>query len=135
MADLTDEQRIAAAAFTDGLRSLAEWLDEHPDYAAGLASLGRTFDLPVWTKEELADAARAFGKATKKIVGPFFTVVKDFGGGVTLEAYTGREKVCRKIVTGTREVPAQTIPAHTEEIIDWVCDEPLLRSVPDEQVA
>ena len=52
------------------------------------------------------------------------TISRDFGG-VRLEAFLLRAEVCERVVTGTREVPAQVTPAHTEEVVEWQCS-PLL---------
>lgn len=47
-------------------------------------------------------------------------------GILTLRISAERSQVCRKIVTGTKVVPAYTIPERVEEDVEWVCDEPLL---------
>lgn len=53
---------------------------------------------------------------------------------MSVNIITDREAVCRRVVTGTREV-TKTVPApgadtvevtETVEDVEWVCDEPLL---------
>ena len=46
---------------------------------------------------------------------------------LTYQVYIMRNQVCERIVTGTKEVPAISYPAHTEEIVEWKC-EPWLES-------
>jgi len=41
---------------------------------------------------------------------------------VTVTYQVDRESVCKKVVTGTEEVPEQVIPAHTKENFEWVCE-------------
>lgn len=119
-----------AAEFADGLRALAEWCEQHPEYTP---TYTMPFNAYVGTREDLVAARRALGAVSKSAVSTVFYIHRDFGGGVALEINVPREEVCRKVVKGTREVPEKVVPAHVEEDVEWVCDEPLLRAA-DEAV-
>lgn len=41
---------------------------------------------------------------------------------VTVTYEVNRESVCRKVVTGTKHVEEKIVPAHDEEIVEWVCE-------------
>lgn len=107
----TDRQECIA-----GLRELADFLDAHPEVAAPLYSslLSR-----VNTREDLMAVAQ-IGGWKKVYEGEYFTLRRTFAG-VTLDVYTDRTTVCRKVVTGQRVVPAR--PECTEDVFEWVCEE------------
>jgi hypothetical protein len=104
-----------------GLRQLADFLEAHPAVPLpvlwGLNAYARS-------RADLAAAARV-GGWTKSYNDSWFALSREFGeGAVTLEINIERGQVCRKVVTGTRVVPAQ--PESVVETYDWVCDEPAL---------
>lgn len=105
-------------------RAMLDWLEQHPEFLPPYCPI--RLDIFVASKEELAEAARKMGRAEKSALGGFFTVSKKFGEH-SLEVSAARELVCRRVVTGVREIPEEIRPARTEEIVDWVCDEPLLK--------
>jgi hypothetical protein len=37
-----------------------------------------------------------------------------------------REKFCKKVVVETKVIPARMIEERTEEVVEWVCDDPVL---------
>ena len=41
---------------------------------------------------------------------------------VTVTYSVDRESVCRKVVTGTKHIEEQIVPAHDEEVTEWVCE-------------
>lgn len=81
--------------------------------------------LPDTIKAKMAGYARALKPCKKDFSGQSFALTRKFGI-LTVRIAAEREKVCRKIVTGTKVVPAYTIPERIEEEAEWVCDEPLL---------
>jgi len=81
--------------------------------------------IPDSIKGKMAGYARALKPCKKDFSGQSFALTRKFGI-LTLRISASREQVCRKIVTGTRVVPAYTIPERIEEDAEWVCDEPLL---------
>ena len=120
----------AETSFADGLRALADWIDANP----GVVDVPEvTLNVPFFDREEFTEAVKALGGHREKIAhDSYFVVRRTFGEGVQLDVYMPREQVCRKVVLGTREVPERVVPARTEEIVEWVCDDSLLASVAEE---
>lgn len=117
---MTDEQ----TTWITDLRALADWLEQNPDY---IPYDGFRGDIFVYSREEIAAAARRFGKAEKKSEGGYFFVRKSFGRH-RIDVNAPRESVCTKVVRGVEHVAEQIIPAYDKEIVDWVCDESLLKA-------
>jgi len=111
------------AAFVKGLRELAAFLEAHPTLPLPVAPSLNAF---VYTKEAMAAIARTPGvRWEKHAAGDFFALRVNFSGEHYYDVNVSRSEVCRKVITGTRFVPAQE--ARQEEITEWVCDgEPLL---------
>lgn len=109
----------------ESLRQLADFLDAHPEVEIGGTSVC-LLDY-VNTREELAAIAKR-GSWRKVYTSDYFELHRDFGNGITLQVYTNRANVCRRVVIGQRTVPAVPAqPAHIEDVVEWVCeDEPLL---------
>jgi hypothetical protein len=81
---------------------------------------------------QLKRAVKALGKAEKSQDSYYFDVTRKFGC-IELQFSINREKVCKRIVVGVKEVPQELIPArlveaHTEEIVEWQCEDSLLRA-------
>lgn len=117
------------------LRDLADFLEARPEIAEQVCPVN--VNVFVYSRKEMALAARAFGKADKVIVGDWMCLRRVFGQ-VTLDVNVTREKVCRKVVTGTRVISASVLPAReetvvpetVEEIVEWQCD-PILGEQPE----
>ena len=117
-----------------GLREIADWWEQHPEVEPPVDQRVLVY---VQTKEDLADVARALGRAEKYGDDNWFGVKRKFGP-IYLDAYGERQTVCTRIVKGTRTVthevpdPDATLPTITvtEEVedVEWVC-EPLLSVV------
>lgn len=109
--------------FIQGLRDMADFFENHPDLKFPHYSGLNVF---VNTREEIAEIARQ-STWSKVYAGHWFCLRKQFGSDLTLEINISREEVCRKVVTGTRVVPAMpAMPATeetVEEVTEWVCDE------------
>lgn len=137
------------AAYTAGLRALADLLDAHPQLIENvslsqsdlLVSLGWMSD-PMSRMAEFIRAALDRRLPIKKTYDDEWgTVFIDLGGGVRLQVYARREQVCERIVTGTREVtrevpdpealkavPTVTV-TETVEDVRWDCKPLLSESV------
>ena len=113
---MTHEERDE---FIHGLRELADFLDAHPTVEVPIYAMLNVF---VNTKDELAAHART-ATWEKVYNGNWFTLRKEFGT-IKYEINATRDTVCRKVVKGTRVVPAR--PEHTVEEVEWVCEEALL---------
>ena len=119
-----------------GLRDLADFMESnglelpelHVSISAGIRSyhpgtfVTRTNEQK---KALMRRAAKAMSPCKKVHEGRSFYLKRKFGP-INLSIITDREVVCQKIVVGTREVPEYIAPAHTEEIAEWVCSDPLL---------
>jgi len=116
LADFIEENGVKLP-WDEPRMELVEWIyDEQPD--------GKT------AKQQMAEAARIFGNAKKVHSSDYFDLRRYFGP-IKLEFTTARENVCRKVVKETTIIPAEYVPARikperTEEVVEWVCDEPLL---------
>jgi len=134
------------AAFTDGLRLIADWLDANPDVP--LPYLDSTIsgeDRPTLTillgwwsgkdqREQMATIGRAMGQFAKyaRPDGDRFAISHLFGS-IAVTATAARDEVCERVVVGTHEVteevpdpealaalPTVTVTKTVEEV-EWVC--------------
>lgn len=141
------------AAFTRGLRELADWFDAHPEvplpyfgahpepghYTPTMSIyLSRNIQDEGDPRSNLAVIARAMGNAQKSAndrTGRMY-VWRNFGG-IALSASVERAEVCERVVVGATEVP-KTVPdpvalaeipmievIETVEEVEWRCS-PLL---------
>ncbi|HEX5347886.1 MAG TPA: hypothetical protein VFW64_12430 [Pseudonocardiaceae bacterium] len=132
----------ARQEYIDGLRALADLLEANPDLRLPYTGRDRGGALLVMPhgdeRDEVAEWARALpGEKSKTVRDEYF----DLDGqlhGLHLRVIAHRDKVCRKVVKGTREVKEQvpvkfTTVTKTVEDVEWVCD-PLLGATNDDQV-
>lgn len=80
------------------------------------------------TRTNMREYARMMKPCKKDYVGGSFSLKRSFGS-IMLQINTKREAICQEIKTG--EVihhEEYTIPARTEEVVEWVCNDPLLAS-------
>lgn len=118
--------------YAASLREIADFIDAHDELefdAPNYLRLGWCYGSDNEAQQQIAAFARAFGSCEKEYGDAFFKVSRKIGE-IKVYAATSREKVCRKVVKGTRVVPRQVIEAkiieeHEEEIVEWEC-EPLL---------
>lgn len=106
--------------FIAGLREAADFLEANP--ALPTQSTPITINVFVETKAELAAIART-GQWDKSGNDNHFWIKREVGA-ISYEVNIARSKICRRVVTGTRVVPARE--AEVVEDVEWVCDEPLL---------
>ena len=130
-----DTEITARAQFVSALRELADFIEAHPSLPVPFTSMQA--NVFVSTKTQLAELARTPGVFWEKTVDnnyfwlrKRFGQLRDNGYGASYDVNISRSEVCRKIVKGTRIVPAQ--PEHEVEEVEWVCDEPLLRGATKE---
>src|ERR1700681_592109 len=100
---------------------IADWLEQHPEIELPYDAQCYSY-FAATTKEAMVRLARTFGSCEKEYSTGLFSIKKQFGA-ISFEATCSREQVCERVVTGKREVPAQTITtaAHTEDIVEWRC--------------
>jgi hypothetical protein len=80
-------------------------------------------------KEQAKRVARVLAKGAlveKRHNNYSLDLVRTFGTNIKLIYSINREKFCKKVVTGTKVVPAYVREEHTEETFEWVCDDPVL---------
>lgn len=147
MTTITEE--IVRASYIDGLRALADVLEDHPEVPLPYHGHGCEISINFLSgpdpRERLAAAARAFPCDWRKDAweapdggAAYFDLLgKLHGLRLKLAAY--REAVCTRVVTGTedREVEEVVTPAVTRtvtkpvEVVQWVCA-PVLAPAKDE---
>jgi hypothetical protein len=120
--------------FIEGLRAVANFYEQNP--GAWYDGMHLTLNMYVWgrsARKTLAEMARAFGQCNKVYDDNNITLSRQFSEQVTLAVFAPRAKVCRRVVLGTRILPARIVPATEEvripassvEILEWQCG-PLL---------
>lgn len=113
--------------FIDNLRALLDFLEHN-----------ESVPVPSWQqfnvfcdKSEVQQAARAC-KWEKHFSGNYAVLRRSFGS-IEYDLDIEREQICKKVVTGTRIVPAtEAIPAkpeHSEDVTEWVCEGSILEAV------
>jgi hypothetical protein len=111
---------VRRTAFIQSLCDCADFLERHqavkaPQYV--------TMNVFVNTREEVAAHAKA--ASWKKVHSDdWFWLHREFGEDLSLDITASRETVCRRVVTGTRTIPAR--PEETVEEVEWVCDDAVL---------
>jgi len=132
---------ITAAEYAAGLRELADWIEAHPE----MPRPGGT--LTVYTlnsREEAAACLKALGTCQKEYTESNFYLSREFGP-IKLTFMFYRSAVCQRRVVGQKQVgtqviparitPEEIIPAHTEDIVEWDCEESLLALTTEESAA
>jgi hypothetical protein len=132
---LSNPDQLRRQRFIEGLRAVAQFYEQNPD--AWYDGIHLTLNMYIWgraAREILARTVRAFGPCTKNYDHTNVTVSRKFSDQVTLSVFAPRAKVCRRVILGTRILPARTVPAtgevhlpaSSEEIVAWRCG-PLLQ--------
>lgn len=114
-------------AYIQNLRALADFLESHPGVVTpGGDPTATTINAFAVDKAEIASVARASTWEKHYGTGPsagYFWLKKQFGF-IAYEVNCHREDVCRKVVKGTKVIPAK--PEEVVEDVEWVCDDALL---------
>lgn len=138
-----------AITYVAGIREFADWIEQNGELLEDegrLTTAGLTFYLAAHDKKELAQFAKMLGRATKEIDSTGDFALKRKCGPVTIHVYAQREKVCERVVTGTKtktqlvhdpalleQVPMVEVTEEVEEV-EWVCP-PSLLALAEEAVA
>lgn len=121
-----------------GLRTLADLLEDQPDFPAPY-----DVELPIFYSSLpngrlgppiIADDARAAmavapGGWSKDYSDSYVTYRKDFSEVVALELILNREAVCRKVQVGVKHIEATE--ARDIPVYEWVCESDELEPVDD----
>lgn len=116
-----ERERQERAAFLASVRAFADWMERNP--GIGIPSSPLMVDVFVPDRETIAAYAR-MTSWEKGYNEQWMWLRKTFGAFVQFDVNVKREKVCRRVVKGTRVVPAR--PEETVEDVEWVCDDALL---------
>lgn len=130
-------------AYADGLRALAQWVEEtsFPIPSIAISRFKCDRELSVYSPwiddesfvERAGSAARLIGGKVKKgesYAGGPFTLTRDFGGNVTFLYSISREAVCEKVVEDVLE--DRYVPVDEEAALDLECRIDDLKSRLDE---
>ena len=116
----------------ESLREMALFLEARPKLPKVSSTM--RFDIWCFTKEAARAVARMVGgKLTKDGSWETYMILKRQIGTFSLEINITRKEVCERVVVGTRTIeatPEQILPAtpeREEEIIEWRCDESILK--------
>ena len=113
--------------FVADVRAVADFFEQHPEVP--LPFMPVDFDIyGVDDPAELATIVRACGNIVKSTA-PEHNLLRlkhKVGEFCQIGVISPLNTVCRRVVTGTRVVPSQTLPAltlpeRTEEIVEWEC--------------
>ena len=120
---MINQHSIREKAQILAMRSLLDFLEANPIIPIPNFS---SVDAWVYDGGSIADFARAMKPVEKKAFGNLYILRRDFGNSVALEVNFPRNDVCERVVVDTEDVPEEVTPAHTREIVEWVCPESLL---------
>ncbi len=112
-----EQEQEQRADYIRGLRELASFLEAHPAVQTPPSTNVNVF---VRYKSDITSHAR-LASWQKRYIGNWFSLAREFPGGITYEINTERENICRKVSKGTRHIEA--VPARDVEEFEWVCDD------------
>lgn len=124
-------QQITNAELAAQLRALADIYEQNPEIPAPYDMReGHTDFVFCHDRDVFAAAIKAFGAGEKKFTSDRVEFLP--ASFPNLIVSCERNKVCERVVIGTRHVaekviPERVIPAYTEEIVEWQC-KPFLES-------
>jgi hypothetical protein len=133
----TDER----AAFVDGLRQLATFIESTPGFPVPNA-WGSVYLWGDGAKSQMASAARMLGNVDKTADDFYFGIERHFGP-ITLTVKASRTNVCERVVTGTKIETYDVLPEGVQvttatrevEIVEWVCPPSILALASDAEAA
>lgn len=106
------------------------------DYATALRQIADWYEANEWapvphdaamdifsahSKQQAEALARALAPCRKEFTSADQFWLKREFNGITLGFCFSRSVVCERVVVGVTEIPAQVIPAHTVEEVEWRC--------------
>ena len=113
-----------------GMVELCTFLMENPSLPVPIVFKGYSALCAfVDNKEELSAAGRVLVPFEKKYDSGYMRLERRFRR-VRFQVIASRSDVCERVVVGKKTVPSQYIPEHEEEIVEWECEDPLLREEP-----
>jgi hypothetical protein len=117
------------------LREFADFIEAHGHELPGDIWIGQSYNT-LYDDYEGGRTAKQKAKVVAKVLAKGALVEKQHDnysldlirrfGKIKLVFSINREKFCTKKVVGTKEVEEYVVAAHTQEIVEWVCDDPVL---------
>lgn len=139
---MTKTQYVAA------LRDLADFVEkqEFPESWKGWWNEAETFATPklefnVHSKSDFGKICAAMGSFEKERTSYSTGAKKTLPGGAIVSVSANRDVVCKRVVVGTKTVPAEperiieARPERTEEIVEWECPESFVALKSEEEEA
>jgi hypothetical protein len=125
----------SAQKVANDLRELAQFLEDHGHelpgevyFPSSYNHLYDDYDGGRTAKQKAKQAAKVLAKGAlveKKHDNYSLDMIRRFGD-IRLIFSINREKFCTKKVVDVKHIEERVIAAHTEEVIEWVCDDPVL---------
>ena len=126
----------------EGFIALAKFLRDRPELAERVANGSPTINISAYEgAAKLTSLTKEFG-ACEKTQDELFYILRKRFGPITVDLYSSKKDICRRIQVGEKEIPEQIIPAkpeeiipakpeeiipaHTEPIYEWRCPESIL---------
>jgi len=107
------------------MRSMLDFLEVNPTIPFPVLSGVNAF---AYDADSLPDIARAMAPCSKEVAGPFYMLERQFGP-LTFTVNFSRGDVCERVVVGSRFVEEKIIPSRTEDVVEWVCPDSILKAV------
>lgn len=121
--------------YVAGLRELADFIENAPFPDSWQGAWGEKsweahyIYLNTGTKEDFQKFVKALGTFEKTFSEYSSSAVKTLPSGIKITVSTDRQNICKKVVVGTRVIPAkeertvieEAEPEREEEIVKWEC--------------
>lgn len=125
----TSNELLTNVGFADWLESLARIYRENPKLPRPYHLENETVFIFCMDKDTLSAAVRAFGSGAKSTdeQGLIFIPQMASDVGIKLQIYGFKDRICQKVQTGTKIIPAQearVISAQPEREVptfEWIC--------------
>src|SRR6267154_4274583 len=109
------DEPLRRRQFIEGLRAVATFYEQNP--GAWYDGMHLTLNMYAWgrtARKALIETARLFGPCNKIYDENNITVSRQFSEQVTLAVFAARERVCRRVILGSRLLPERIVPATSE---------------------
>lgn len=127
--------------YAAGLRAAAEFYENHAEIK--MPHEMSVTNYSTHSKKDAADVLRAVGECQKDYSESQLTIKKEIAPGFFLRFVFSRERVCERVVVGTKIIPSHvlpargetTVPERIEEMVEWRCGSILAPVIPAESEA
>jgi len=120
---VSETQQQKRKEYADGLRAVADWVENTDADLTTLMFSPHTFNLFAWNKEDFDDLSSAIGGLREKTLEGTYAIVRRRFGPHRVEVNINRDKVCKRVQVGEAVVPAQpAVEEHVEPVYEWQCE-------------